>query len=52
MAFIKEADKHEERAGGDAVSEHLIDSAVEAPLIAGEHAENDKAQMADGTVGH
>ncbi len=29
-ALVQEADQHEERAGGDAVIQHLVDRAVQA----------------------
>src|SRR5215831_557786 len=51
-AIVKHADKEEERAGGDAVGEHLENSALHADGTEGKDAEDHEAQVADGRVSH
>jgi hypothetical protein len=43
-------EQHEERAGGDAVVEHLVDRAVDAGLGEAEDAEHDEAEVADRRI--
>ena len=45
------AGQQEERAGGEAVRNHLIHRAVGALLAESEDAEHDEAEVADGRVG-
>ena len=51
-ALVKEADQDEERAGGDAMVQHLVDRAVEALLREGEDSEHDKSKVAHRRIRH
>ena len=44
--------RKEERAGGDAVVEHLIDRALNRRGVEGENSEDDEAEVADRGIGH
>src|SRR5438045_769038 len=50
-AIVEDAGKHEQRSGGDAVIQHLIDGAVGSSLSESKDAEDDEAEMAHGRVG-
>ena len=46
-AFVDEADKQKQRAGRDAVIEHLIERALHAQFSKREETEHDKAHVTD-----
>ena len=50
--LIQIADQHEQRAGGDAVIQHLIHRAVEPLLREGKNAEHDESQVAHRGIRH
>ena len=44
---VDDAGEHEERAGGDAVIQHLVDGAVGPGLSETKNTENDESEVAD-----
>ena len=50
-ALVDHADEEEQRAGGDAVVDHLQDAALDALRGEGEGAEDDEAEVRDRRVG-
>jgi hypothetical protein len=50
-SVVEHADEQEERAGGDAVREHLVDGPLHGDGVEREDAEDDEAEVADGGVG-
>ena len=50
-AVVEHAHAEEERAGGDAVVEHLVNGALNRNGGEGKNSEHDEAQVADGGVG-
>src|SRR2546422_9807058 len=52
ITLVEHADQEEQGAGGQAVVNHLHQTARDAGLVEGKHAEHAKAQVADAAVGH
>src|SRR5258705_9596485 len=51
VAFVEDAEEHEERAAADAFVDGGVDAAVKTGDSEGEDAEDDDADVAKGTVG-
>src|ERR1700704_3226210 len=50
-AVVEHPDAQEQRAGRDAVAQHLVNSALDRDGMKREDPENDESEMADGGVG-
>ncbi len=51
-AFIDHTNEQKQRAGGQAMTDHLINRALHALHVEGEQTEHDKTQVADRRIGH